>query len=869
MKRHIFILFLLVSFSFLSCVDEDRLRDTSEVEEGIPTSIHIDLNRGDMQTRGNWLTPAEEKKVAYVQLLIFNSSGKIVSNQNFSSVNLQTGLQNVSTTSGRNMSIYLIANMSAINANYIQIFNNIRTVDDLNNLMVYTVGGDVELNRMLLMWGNTTADIPVVPNSVNVSVTLNYVLSKVHINLISDVPSGEQVTWTDWKLQDFARFSYLIPRPTDAVNPSNASDFLTSTATFAWTDTTFVVGGVPKPGKCTVFYLFENRRGGRVTGSPADTNPSNKNIYAPPHATALIANGFYQKSGSLTGLKATIYLGANNYNDYNIQRGQEYVYQVTVKGINQVNVDSRIVGTPAAFQANVQNTTLDCHYDWRPLQLGSYAGTLSVQILDETGIPATSAFWLKVSSINLNQFVNNGSGTYIRPVYNPTLDMKTSITGISYTDASQMTYKTYYLYADEYILENSTRSATVRITNSQGLSMNIPITQKGIQTMGTVGMRKYSTLGAILPANDFQLIVENVEEAGLVLTPGATTGVEKTFTMEWGFLDTDMQSISISNVFDYYKRAGFDNTVNLVYLPATNTLRTPYGRASDGTISEQVHNPIFNTYAARYCFEKNRDTNGDGKITGSEIKWYLPSYDELMLIYSGVPSLSQSTTEKLSDNPYYSSTESQSNANANIIRMDNGKGNGVEKNNVLYVRCVRAQTGTSGQNSPYVEALTGNINNSGFKSASLRTSPVTLPVPTHLHSGTVNQTLSPRFAVAKTDIINVNWATACGWKSTANTSSGAGIVATPATGCQAYSELGAPAGTWRVPTQRELYLIYLTRKELISNLTGFIDFLLDGTTYWSSTMYSASDAWSMDFAQGNMSNRTKTGSGRVRCVRDL
>lgn len=869
MQRSFFILSLLLTFFLVSCIEEDGGKSTFSIEEGISTSLNISIKGDDMQTRGNWLSPAEEKKVAYLQVFIFNSSGKIVSNQYFPSVNLQTGLLNVPTTSGSNMSVYVIANMSAINANYIQVYNNIRTVNDLNNLIVYTSGGDVELNRMLLMWGNNTVNIPVAPNSVNVPVTLNYVYSKIHINLINDVPAGEQVTWTDWKLQDFARSSYLIPRTTDAVNPSNASDFLTSTATFAWTDTTFVVGGVSKPGKCTVFYVLENRRGKRVAGSPADTNPGNKNTYAPSHATALIADGFYQKSGSLTGLKMTVYLGANSYDDYNIQRNQEYVYQITTKGINQINVDSRIVGTPAAFQANVLNTTLDCHYDWRPLQLGSYAGTLNIQILDELGLPATSAFWLKVSSLNLNQFVNNGSGSYVRPTYTPASDMKTAITGISYTDASQMTNKTYYLYADEYLTEGGTRNATVRISNAQGLSIDIPITQKGLQTMGTVGMRKYSALGTLISASDYLIGVENLEETGLVLTPGAVVGAEKTLSMEWGFMDTDMQSLSVSYVFDYYKRAGYDNTVNLVYLPSTNTLRPPYGRVSDGTISEQAHNPIFNTYPARYCFEKNRDTNGDGKISGSEIKWYLPSYDELMLIYSGIYSLSQSATEVLTGNPYYSSTESQSNANANIIRMDNGKGSGVEKNNALYVRCVRAQSLTSGQSSPYVETLTGNINSSGFKSASLRTSAISLPVPTHLHSDAINKTVSPRFAVAKVDIIGVTWAGACGWRTTANTSSGAGTVASPATGCQSYFELGAPAGTWRVPTQRELYLIYLERKELLAGLAGFADFLIDGTQYWSSTMYSASDAWTIDFAQGNMANRTKTSAARVRCIRDL
>lgn len=872
MKPITFILSVIISIFIASCTDEDDRLASSNSAEGMPALIHLNLTGQEMETRSVGLTPAEEKKVSSIQLLIFDRNGKIVTNTSYSNVNGLTSIPNIPTRSGSNMSIYAIANLTAVNTNYTQSLNSIGSLTDLNNLIVYTTGGDMESNRKMLMWGFASGvTIPVSPGVVTVPISLNYVASKIHVNLINNVPAGEQVTWADWKLQDFSRFSYLVPRTTDAVNPANASDYLSSTATFAWTDTTFVVNGVPKAGKATVFYLFENRRGGRVTGSPTDTDPRNKNLYAPTRSTAIIANGFYQKSGSNTGIKATIYLGANSYNDYNLERSKEYTYQITVKGINEIDIDSRIDGASSGFQADVQNATLDCHYDWRPLRLGSFANTLSLQILDSSGLPATSAFWLKVSSINLNKFVPAGTSSWARPTYNPLTDMKTQITGIAFTDATQMTYQTYYLYADEFLTEGATRSATVRITNAQGASVSVPITQKGYQTMGTVGMRSYSLLGAILPTNDYKLAVENVEEAGLVLTPGVTTGTEKTYTMQWGFSSTDMQNVLPHVVFDYYKRAGNDNTYNLVYLPSSTILRKPYPRTGDNVISEDQYDPIFNTYAARYCFEKNRDTNGDGAILGDEVKWYLPSQDELALIYAGKSSLSQSATEILSDNPYYTSTEAQSGTTqATYTRFDNGRSTTTTKVTTLYVRCVRAvATGTTGLTSPYVETLTGIINNSGFKSNSLRSSAISRPVPVHLHSDAINQTVSPRFAVAKADIVGVNWATANGWTSAANTSSGTGTVASPATGCQAYFELGAPAGTWRVPTQRELYLIHTARKELVTSLAGFIDFLTDGTQYWSSTTNSATEAWTMDFSLGAMMNRTKTTLYRVRCVRDL
>lgn len=49
--------------------------------------------------------------------------------------------------------------------------------------------------------------------------------------------------------------------------------------------------------------------------------------------------------------------------------------------------------------------------------------------------------------------------------------------------------------------------------------------------------------------------------------------------------------------------------------------------------SANIHHPIYKTSSARYCHEKNRDLNGDGKIDVSESHWYLPSHDEIVLIY--------------------------------------------------------------------------------------------------------------------------------------------------------------------------------------------------------------------------------------------
>lgn len=186
---------------------------------------------------------------------------------------------------------------------------------------------------------------------------------------------------------------------------------------------------------------------------------------------------------------------------------------------------------------------------------------------------------------------------------------------------------------------------------------------------------------------------------------------------------------------------------------------------------------------------------------------------------------------------------------------------------IFYLGCLTFY-GYTQNVSPYVEPSSSIINNSGFKSAVLRTTPLTRPVPMHVNTDALNRTISPRFEVAKVDLLLAsNWAVANGWTNPSNSSLTTANVSSPAIGCNAYFEVGAPAGTWRVPTQKEMSLIFMVRYELASllGLTG----LSNSGTYWTSTQNSATQAWALTINSGIMYNRSKTTNYLVRCIRDL
>ena len=74
-----------------------------------------------------------------------------------------------------------------------------------------------------------------------------------------------------------------------------------------------------------------------------------------------------------------------------------------------------------------------------------------------------------------------------------------------------------------------------------------------------------------------------------------------------------------------------------------------------------------------------------------------------------------------------------------------------------------------------------------------------------------------------------------------------------------HDAVGAEFKDWRMPTNRELNIMYVNKSE-VGGLTD--------AYYWSSTEYDVNGAWLQDFSNGNQYNASKSGiSSNVRAVR--
>lgn len=147
----------------------------------------------------------------------------------------------------------------------------------------------------------------------------------------------------------------------------------------------------------------------------------------------------------------------------------------------------------------------------------------------------------------------------------------------------------------------------------------------------------------------------------------------------------------------------------------------------------------------------------------------------------------------------------------------------------------------------------------------------------------VNDKIPMRFIVAPTDVNNPQpWSEAGGGKAGANQDLEAGLVmkdgynpasptAATTVGCTYYGIEGPGAGRkWRLPTQRELNLMWVFRHPIgIIYPEGPME-SASSKKYWAATEKDAANAWYFDFQTGfpACSWQLKTTASRVRCVSD-
>ena len=766
--KKIIILYFLGALLLSGCMRDEF--DTTRVEEGIAARVSLRVLLPDMDgavSAGNTRTSANtravdaavENRLDSLRVLVFNSSGQIVTNRKYTaqSDGSLSSLQ-IDTWSGNNLTFCFVANSRDDLDNRLAV---VTSYNDLREFMVTASSLNFGLSDTgALIMTAIVENVNVQPGSDTISdpIQLQFLAAKLTLTVTDATPDGHAVTILGWDAQDVPARSYLFPDSKDA-NPApeggaDKEEYWLTTAS----DYPFEVNRNKSASQ--TLYLFENRRGGRVARSlPGtdeqypdmaldDTDHRGKAWFKPRRATAVVINAIHRAGTQSELIKAYIYLGNDNHSDYNILRGNHYTFNITVYGINDIKIDTNVDSKAGDFFVDYsENLRMDAHPDFRALRMHAAGGTGTMEILDSQGRtyadPSFDATWLKISPLNLMyhqvkqpsspandwQQASNPESKLVRPKYIPhksvrakltqegidgwnaipngqedddvmslddaTYRMCYKITDLPFGNTSTVANHTLYVYADEFVERNGFRSATVRFSfykdggdPNQPEVRNFTISQDGYLSFYTDDNNQYAGLYILnqdgTPSDVKQrMVLERYPEYRMTMNPGIDPSVQNINSMQWGF---PYLKVYVSNNYDKFRNGRYVTTESVYqdlmrvdnepsdFGVRPNSYRRMFGNGLDGNLAAipayngrttgapyyhpeptaNIYHPIYKTSAARYCHEKNRDLNGNGILEPSEIHWYMPSQNELLLMAISLP---QSEYQFAGYNALMSSTE--------------------------------------------------------------------------------------------------------------------------------------------------------------------------------------------------------------------
>ena len=400
-----------------------------------------------------------------------------------------------------------------------------------------------------------------------------------------------------------------------------------------------------------------------------------------------------------------IYLGKDNYGDFNIIRNTHYNNFITIKGIDNSDdqsanydpdnlPDDAIAPISIDHRVSIERTTplvvglrretlLDAHIEVRPLRLHLSGGdpdtnpTSATVTLKKVKDSDPELSWIGMEkSGNTDAYItgtrtpSDGKRKYfttdlIASIYNNAVknddgNIVITIDGLGY-DANQ----TIWLYADENTTTNA-RSAVLQIeynykdpdTQEVAAPENFIITQHGLfKVTGAESGRDY--------------YIENFEEYLYNYDVEDSYGQTKQEGMQWG-LDGVQLSNEHRSFTNNTNNTDWNNYLNNNILPTYDF----YIQKHDGTFAAAAGATMVHSYAGQhftedivkksnngvrnltmdqqasgaveYCYNRNK-RNPDGSI--SKILWYLPSADELEDFI--VPAYA--SFEEFQDNYYWTS----------------------------------------------------------------------------------------------------------------------------------------------------------------------------------------------------------------------
>lgn len=616
---------------------------------------------------------------------------------------------------------------------------------------------------------------------------------------------------------------------------------------------------------------------------------------APAYGTYVMLKGKYEETtrSSTKSADVTYYvhLGdcTKDKNNYDVERNCKYTYNITVAGVHKIIVEAKkesgadqpgAEGVVLEYGATGKNMTLDSHYEYMVMRF--YQD--DIQKLKRAG----KGYFYQVYALgNHTDVINVGATTvgkdngvdtsWIQFAIKCSRDESSSKYSTDKTSRGTACSYPGKKYASDlytvdrflkYLYDNAESSIWTK-SDSKGkyidatcfISENYYKNLTWNQYVNDVDKRAFYVANEVETSNDgrsvyaktqYGLTQYNIQtfydrsKAGSITAYGCET-----------INDEEGKGFSVNGGGSTYQSAGSDTWNGRANMVVDINTRTDTWKSLKN-----------NTSLIKACMSRNRDLNGDGKISDDEIRWYAPTISQYIGIWIGEEIMSgesklfnkATSTLSTSNDPgcrmlYYSSTY-----NENTYFSEEGLG--TNHNNSAYppklVRCLRnLKSNDVGYNKTpdkyyTYESSVVTLNNVDEKA--LNTSGEQGELNAHTERSALNKP-AKKFKISNEKYYGEGYTDKWGnWHLTGIAPTQEHVVDGT---FKCYNNYEEGDKKWRVPNQRELSVMFLVDKDKITNT--YCRTIFSNTNFRKSWTYNA-NMFTMDVNKWNA-------TGSVRCIK--
>ena len=927
MKKVMKLAYLLMGVALLlSSCSEDIFPGGSESNEDVTISLaYSDVSPRDIVVNSR-ATDAEERHLDNLYIYIFDGNGNLKGykgiegevnlNQETSSTNKQE-ITGIKTRSGESY-IYAVANISTglypvetsngtVEANKLPI--------NLNEETARAGGYDFTLDQLKALTfkrNNTTIDITSAflmsgavqdGNLVNITtagtiasgdnaIRLSRIVSKVKFTIKAAKTTG--VT-RSFKLETYDIMNIAVDGSLVGTIDGNSRNKTTNVNDNI--GNTVRPNDVENDAQFFEVYLPENLQDAvnNVT-TQAEREDDSQSIpkeftNAPAKGTYVMLKGKYEETTSSSTKSADVtyyvHLGdcTADVNNYDVERNCKYTYNITVAGVDRIIVEAKkesgadqpgAEGVVLEYGATGKNMTLDSHYEYMVMRfyqndieglkkagkgyyyqvyaLGNHTDVINVGATTVGNNNNVDTSWIQFAiknSVYSEDKSDRGTACDYPGINSSELYNVEDFLKYLYNNASNNIWTGYDSKKGNYV------DATCFISENyyKDLAWNQYVNDVDKRAFYVANEVETSKDGrSVYAKTQYGLTQYNIQtfydrsKAGSITAYGCET-----------INDEEGKDFSVNGKKgSKYNSAGNDTWNGRTNMVADINKRTDTWE----TLKD-------NSSLIKACMSRNRDLNGDGKISDDEIRWYAPTISQYIGIWIGEEIMSgesklfnksTSTLKGESDRMlYYSSTNGQ-----NTYFSEEGLAtNHYNNNNTAYppklVRCLRnLKSNDVGYNRTpdkyyTYESSVVTLNNVDEKA--LNTSGEQGELNAHTERSALNKP-AKKFKISNekyygegyTDSWSGNWY----WTGVTPTQE---HVVNGTFKCYNYYEEGDKK--WRVPNQRELSVMFLVDKDKITDT--YCRTIFSNTNFRKSWTYS-SKIFTMDVNKWNA-------TGSVRCIK--